>query len=45
MQLKVNNNNIDINISNNSKVLPNDHVSYAINEIELYNNERLNCNI
>lgn len=44
MQLKVNNNNIDINISNNSKVLPNDHVSYAINEMGLYNNERLNCN-
>ena len=44
MQLKVNNNNININILNNSKVLPNDHVSYAINEMGLYNNERLNCN-
>ena len=41
MQLKVNNNNININITNNSKVLPNDNVSYSINEMELYNNLKL----
>lgn len=44
MKIKVTDNNLNININNNNKILPNEYIDYSLNETELYNTERANCN-